>query len=202
MIVAYRLCVYDDDTHMLGPDTYRPVRTAGFHDWRFGKDGVAHAATCPTCGRKTDPDYVNPKFKAKRRSWDISATYDGYLLVSRRFREFCEKQGWAGMTFVPLPADNDFFVLRVSNVLPFDAQRRKTRFEDPCPTCGAFYNVIGATPVYLRGVTEPIRQGFFRSDLEFASGPEQHPLTLVGIDTADTLLKQRFRKLDLIKVEA
>jgi hypothetical protein len=106
------------------------------------------------------------------------------------------------MIFVPLPADKDFFVLRLSKVLPFDAQRRKTRFEDPCPTCGAFYSMIGATPVFLRDVTEPIQEGFFRSDLEFASGPEQHPLILVGLRTAEKLRKQEFRKLDFLKVES
>ena len=198
MIIAYELCVYGDGTHMLGPDTYRPARAAGFHDWRFGKDGVPHPATCLTCGRKTNPEYINPKFKAKRRTWDISATYDGYLLVSRRFCKFCQQQGWEGATFVPLPADNDFFVLRISNVLPFDARRR----EDPCPTCGGFYNVIGPIPVYLRDVTEPIQEGFFRSDLEFASGPEQHPLILIGVGTAEKLQKQALRKLNMVEVEA
>jgi hypothetical protein len=202
MIVAYKLSAQDDGTHMLGNETFRAPRSAGFHDWRFGKDGVPHPATCPTCGRKTDPEYVNPEFKAKRRTWDISATYDGYCLVSNRFREFCQTQGWEGMTFSSLPADKDFFVLRLANVLPFDAKRRKTRFEDPCPTCGGFYNVIGATPVFLCGVTEPIHEGFFRSDLEFASGPEQHPLILVGVDTAEKLRDEKFRKLDLVKVEA
>lgn len=202
MIIAYRFCIYDDGSHMLGPDTYRPPRTAGFHDWRFGKDGVPHAATCPTCGRKTDSEYVNPNFKAKRRTWDISATYDGYHLVSTRFREFCQKQGYDGVTFVPLPADTGYFVLRLANVLPFDSLRRRTRFEDPCPTCGGFYNVIGATPVCLRGVTEPIQDGLFRSDVEFASGPEQHPLILAGVGTAEKLRKQGFLKLDLVEVEA
>jgi hypothetical protein len=202
MIVAYDLSPHDNDTHMLGEDTYRPPRSAGFHDWRFGKDGVAHPATCPTCGRKTDSEYVNPKYKAKRRTWDIGATYDGYTIVSKRFREFCGRHGWKGMTFVPLPADEDFFVLRLSKVIAFDAKQRGTRFEDPCPKCGAFYNVIGANPVYLRGVTQPIEDGFFRTDLEFASGPEQHPLILVGIGTAEKLRKQKFQKLNLEEVEA
>jgi hypothetical protein len=202
MIVAYELSPHDNDTHMLGNETYRPPRSAGFHDWRFGKEGTPHPATCPTCGRKTDPSYVNPKFKAKRRTWDIGATYDGYTIVSKRFREFCRKHGCQGMTFVPLPADKDFFVLRLSKVLPFDSERRKTRFEDCCPACGAFYNVIGADPVYLRGVTAPITEGFFRSDLEFASGPEQHPLILVGVGTAEKLRKQKFQKFDLEEIEA
>lgn len=202
MIVAYELSAHDDGTHMLGDETYCPPRSAGFHDWRFGKNGVPHPATCPRCGRKTDPEYVNPKFKAKRRRWDISATYDGYDIVSKRFRAFCLKYCWQGMTFVPLPADTDFLVLRLSKVLPLDAKRCGVTFEDRCPMCRAFYNVIGASPVYLRDVTEPIPEGFFRSDLEFASGPEQHPLILVGIGTAEKLRKQKFQKLDLEAVEA
>ena len=202
MIIAYVFSVHHDGTHMLGNETYRPPRSEGFHDWRFGKDGVAHPATCPTCGRKTDADYINPKFKAKRRNWDISATYDGYDIVSKRFREFCYKHGFEDMTFVPLPADKDFFVLRLAKVLPFDSKRRGTRFDNLCPTCGAFYDVIGANPVYLHSVTAPIQEGFFRSDLEFASGPEQSPLILVGIGTAEKLRKQKFQTLDLKEVEA
>lgn len=200
MIVAYELSPHDNDTHMLGDETFRPPRSAGFHHWRFGKIGAPHPATCPTCGRKTDPDYVNPKFKAKRRTWDIGTTYDGYDIVSKGFRDFCRKQGWKGMHFHPLPADKEFFVLRLSQIIPFDAERRGTRFEDLCPTCGEFYNVIGADPVCLRDVTEPIQEGFFRSDLEFASGPEQSPLILVGIDTAERLRKQGFQKYDLAEV--
>lgn len=201
MIVAFELSPHDNDTYMLGEETYRPPRSMGYHDWRFGKDGVAHPATCATCGRKTDSEFVDPKYKAKRRRWDVGGTYDGYVVVSKRFREFCRKQRWKGMSFLPIPGDTDFFVLRLSNVLTFDSKRRKTRFEDPCPTCGEFYNVIGANPVYLCGVTQPIEEGFFRSDLEFASGPEQHPLILVGIGTADKLRKQKFQKLDLKEVK-
>jgi hypothetical protein len=202
MIVAYFLSAHDDGTNMLGDESYRPPRSAGFHDWRFGKDGIPHPATCPTCGRKTDPNFVNPDYRPKQRSWDISATYDGYDIVSERFRDFCRRHDWQGMTFVPLPATKDFFVLRLTSVLAFDSKRRGTRFEDPCPACNEFYNVIGVTPAFLRGVTEPIEEGFFRSDLEFGAGPEQSPLILVGIGTAEKLRKQKFRNFHLGKVEA
>lgn len=135
MIIAYVLSPHDDGTYMLGTDTYRPRDPAGFYDWRFGNDGSPHPATCPTCGRKTDPEYINPSFRAKRRNWDMSSTYDGYRIVSRRFRDFCIQNGWPGMSFVSLPADADFLVLRLSIVLPFDADRRRTRFESLCPEC-------------------------------------------------------------------
>ncbi len=202
MIIAYKLGIYDDGTFMLGKETYRPNRIEGFHDWRFGKNGVPHPATCPKCGSKTDSDYINPEFKAKHRRRDISVTYDGYIIVSKRFREFCRRNRWKGLSFQRLPADNDFFVFRISSVLPFDAKKRGTRFYNPCPTCGAFYSVIGADPVYLRGISKPIGEGFFRTDLEFGSGPEKHWLCLVGIRTAEKLKEQAFSKYYLREVEA
>jgi len=80
MIIAYKLGIYDDGTYMLGKETYRPSRIEGFHDWRFGKDGVPHPATCPKCGSRIDPAYVNPDFRPKRRRRDINITYDGYII--------------------------------------------------------------------------------------------------------------------------
>jgi len=197
MIVAYRITPYDDDSFMLGDETYRSASPPTYHDWRFGKDGVPHPATCPTCGRKIDPDYVNPEFRANHRNWDIGATYDGYDIVSKAFRDCCRGNDLQGITFVPLPADPDFFVVRLSQVLRFDAERRGTRFEKLCPSCGKHNSVAGATPVFLRDIKEPIAEGFFRTDVEFGSAHEQGPLMLVGVRTAELLRMQRFRKCDL-----
>ena len=55
MIVAYVLFFEYNDTYMLGEESYRPADAGGFHDWRYGVDGVPHPATCGMCGRKTDP---------------------------------------------------------------------------------------------------------------------------------------------------
>jgi hypothetical protein len=106
------------------------------------------------------------------------------------------------MSFVRLHADPERFVLRLANVLAFDAERRGTRFLSPCPACGAFYDVVGATPAFLRGVREPIERGFFRSDLVFGSGPEQRPLLFVGIRTAEALNEKRFEGYMLRPVQA
>src|SRR5262249_31730646 len=104
---------------MLEGPTYRPARIEGFHDWRFGKDGVPHPATCPKCGSKTNPEYINPNFRPKKRRRDINSTYDGCIIVSKRFRQFCRRNRFKGLTFVRLPADKDFFVLRISSVLRY-----------------------------------------------------------------------------------
>jgi hypothetical protein len=200
VIIAHRLSVNDDDSHFLGEETFRPPKGAGFHDWRFGTARHPHPATCPNCGRKTDANFINPEFRVKKRRLDFVSSYDGYCFVSRSFREFCEKQEWHGVMYAELPSDPDFFVFRPSQVLPFDAVRRGTRFEDKCPRCLAFYNIIGATPVCLKGVTEPILDGLYRTDLEFGSGPEQNPVVLAGINTGEKLRDQKFRGLTICPV--
>ncbi len=85
---------------------------------------------------------------------------------------------------------------------PFDAERRGTTFEKPCPACGAFYDVLGVTPPYLRGVTEPILEGLFRTDLEFGSGPIQHPLIVAGMETYAEMQAKKFKKFSGEPVEA
>ncbi|WP_145259936.1 hypothetical protein [Calycomorphotria hydatis] len=192
------MSIHDDGTAMLGPSTYRVSRDAGYYDWRFGRDGIPHPATCATCGRKTDPEYINPDFRVKSRKRDLSVTYDGYVLVSKRFRKFCETHDWSKfISFSTLPSDNDYFVFKPVQVLKFDSERRRTRFEDLCPECNHFFNVIGATPVFLRNVENPLTEGIFRSDLEFASGHAQSPLIILGTETAKEIRRQAFQKLDI-----
>jgi hypothetical protein len=194
--LAFVLSAQDDDSSMLGDETYRPA-DGEFHDWRFGLAGLPHPATCGSCGRKTDPDYVSPSFRVKHRRRDLVATYDGYTLASKRLRDFCIGRRCAGVSFERLPNDDGFFWLRPTRVIAFDAQARQTRFEKRCPGCGAFYDVVGATPARLRGVSEPLLEGFYRTDIEFGSGPEQHPLVLVGTRTAEALRTEKLSGLEL-----
>ncbi len=201
MLIAYHVLTRDNETQMLGDATWYPEDPCGFYDWRFAQDGAPHPATCPACGRKTDPTFINPSYKLKKRRWDFGLTRDGYFIVSRRFRKFCEDQGWEGMEFVTLPAEDLFFVLRLTCILKFDVVKGETRFKKFCSQCGAYHDVVGAIPVYLSQISEPIEDGFYRSDLEFGSGHEQCPLILVGTNTAPKLRSQRFLRMRFDPVE-
>ena len=141
--------------------------------------------------------YVNPTFRSSRRTWDITATRDGYDIVSRRFRDFCLEHAWHGMSFVPLLADEDFFVMQLSQVVHVDAERMNVRVAEHCPLCKHPFEVMGASPTYLRSVDRPIEEGFYQSDLEFGCGHEQSPLVLVGVNTATAIEQQGFGKCDL-----
>ena len=200
--IGFVLTARDDDSYMLGDEIFRPANSGQFFDWRFGSPEVPHPATCDQCGRKVNRDYVSETFRVRRRASDLVATYDGYLLVSRRFKEYCVHQKFPGTVFVPLPADAQFLWLRSNRMLPFDVEARRTRKGDFCDVCRAFHTVAGATPAFLTGVSEPIPEGFYRTDVEFGSGHEQSPLIIVANQTFDRLLSQGFKGIESADVLA
>jgi len=193
MIFAYELQAQDDDSYMLGEDTYVPTEDRyRFHDWRFGTDGVPHPATCGTCGRKTSDDFVDPSFRVKRRRRDATATYDGYLIVSQRLVDIGLAHGGQPGDVVALPGDRHFYWLRPKFELAFDATT-----SNPCPTCRGFYNVIGPRPLFCQGLSQPLAPGFYCSDLAFGSGPEQGLVIVVGAETGAALRQAQLSGVEL-----
>ena len=88
-------------------------------------------------------------------------------------------------------------MFRPARVLEYDAQRRGTRFMEYCSVCGQHESVVGANPVFLRNVRGPIGDGFYRTDLEFGSGREKHPLVIMGLATYPLLLKEKLKGVEL-----
>jgi hypothetical protein len=197
-VLGYKLGAHDDGSSMIPG---KPRLPGAPH---LGPVGAAppHPALCPSCGRKIDRDYLNPSFRVKRRKRDAVMTYDGYLLVSTRFRALCLSEEWNGVAFDPLPNDQEFWRLRSERFVEFDAVARKTRFLSWCTVCEAYGEVIGARPVYLKNVSEPLKSGFYRTDLEFASFEEQSPLFIVSEDVGKILKAGRFVGLALQAVRA
>lgn len=162
---------------------------------------LADFARCKVCGQLIDKwDHSFKDLVLKKRNYDISCTYDGVDVVSARFKAICEENNLAGLVFQLLPSDPSFFSIRATKVVSFDAQRRKTRFLNQCTSCGQFKTVVGATPVFLTAGSQVGAAEFARTDLEFASGDEKHPLLLCG-ETAHTILsKYNLRGLEFAKV--
>ncbi len=201
MIIGYGISVQDDDSYMLGEDSFKPKDNGGFYDWRFGKDGMPHPATCKTCGSKINPDYVNAAYRVLKRKRDITFTYDGYTLVSNRLRDYLREHNYPGVELITLPNDKDFYWLRSNRTIKFDIERRGTRFEKFCNTCGNYFNVIGAIPIYIKEANETLPDGFYRTDIEFGSGHEQHPIIVVGPKTGEQLRLMKFIGLELRAIE-
>lgn len=186
-IVGYVLGGHDNGTYMYEP-------------------GDKAISLCPRCGFRLDFFPTNPDYALKKRfkpvtgqptvskETALSSTYDGQLIVSQGFKDFCLQQGYAGLNFIEFPKDPQHFQLIVINQVKFDSERRGTRFLGLCPICGNYDAVIGASHAPLQ-LAEPLADGFYRTDLLFASGDGKHPLIIVGTKTTSKLKAMKFKGL-------
>lgn len=182
MIVAYALG---------GPDN-------GGHYFREAPDEVF----CPDCGSVIDRDYTPRTLGRVKPIYDVASTYDNHYIVSLKFKEFCERARIKDLDFIKVNESPLLYDLRSRLVLPFDAARRKTRFENYCRTCDQYEAVAGATPVFLTGITHPIENGIYRTDTNFGSGREKWPMIIVGVKTKERMQLEKFKGAEYRAVES
>jgi hypothetical protein len=163
VVLGYVISGPDNGTHMFAGDAQPP--------------------RCDGCGVVTDFTWVDPAHSVPSNTPDVSFTYDGRLIVSDAFRAIARR--YAGAKFTPLAAAG-FWLLTADAPVAFDAVRRKTQFSDFCESCRRFTVVAGATPAFLVD-PNPLLNHFVRTDVEFGSRDELHPLVLVGPTLGDVL---------------
>lgn len=164
--IGYTFTGYDNDTYMFEDDSCLDK--------------------CPACGYRTEFIVHNPKYALGRkgRNSDISATYDGQLIVSKKFRDICVSAGVRNVIFDEFENEPNFFHLNVTEILRFNPDCAKTRFIKKCSVCGNFESVVGIKPACFF-VDGPVPFGIYRSDVAFASGNEKHPLIVISFEIFD-----------------
>ena len=155
---------------------------------------------CPICNNLTDKwneDISN--IIITKTKIDISYSYDGILVVSEKFKKIYDENNIEGLNFIALK--NGFYFIRPINVVNFDSERRKTRFINQCKKCGMYESIAGSSPVFLKENETIPAKGFVRTDLEFGSDDEKHPLVLCGLEVGKILKKNKLSgiELDIIK---
>ena len=148
---------------------------------------------CSKCGYVTDFRFVSKTFKLRNTKYDISCTYDNHTIVSKRFKEFCEGNGYHGLEFKELPNNREFYSFIAYNILPFDTDRAKLECIGYCVSCGNYRSISPAFPIAIKDLTSPLGDGIFRTDINFYTGNEKHPLLIIGIETHDKMKRERFK---------
>ena len=152
---------------------------------------------CPRCSEllaKWDEDLrAAPTRRVPKL--DVSYTYDGVMVCSSRFVRAVESSGLIDLAIRPLW--KGFSWVMPTLVVRFDPERRGTRFENLCPSCGRFESVIGATPAFLQPGESVAENGFARTDLEFGSNDEKGPLIICGAYSAEVLKIARLTGIEI-----
>ncbi len=105
---------------------------------------------CDSCHCRTDFEYINDEFELRRKTYDLSGTYDGYYIASLKFKEFIERGKIPGIEFTSLKNEPEYFAMFVRNIVKFDIEKRKSRKEKFCSKCENYESFVGATPAFLK----------------------------------------------------
>ena len=160
----------------------------------YDRDDVRRCPACAALTRKWEED-LSVVAIDKKSHYDISYSYDGVLVVSRRFREVYEAEGMTGLEFSELQCG--YYAVTATRIVVFDAKSRQTRFENKCADCGEYESVTGATPAFLLASPEVAAMEFVRTDLEFGSGDEKGPVLVCGESAGEALRIAKMRGLEL-----
>jgi hypothetical protein len=182
--VIYQANLEFCDSYMLGEETMRVDDPRAPHkpDWMFSRDGEPHPALCPECGAKVDY-FIGHVLPHPNRDYDISSTYDGYVILSKAAASLFRDAHLTADLFVPLPA-KDWCWLNTWDLprAEINIEKSGVRRDAVCPTCGKYTEVLfglasdsppSPLPLFVR---EPVPDSaVFCSDLEFGSGHGQSP---------------------------
>lgn len=184
VVIAYKMSGYDNGSYMTGScDKLFPE--------------LKDIPKCNACGYRTDYRYTNQEFILKRRTLDFSHTYDGVAIVSLKFKEFCLRYGYSNLEFIALPKSPNFFQFYVKdNVLSFKAGSK----ENLCKVCNQYESIVGPQ-MSLDNIREPLPDGFYQSDLWFASRNVKSPIFIISPKTKEILAKEGFKNICLNKIE-
>lgn len=179
--IAFVLHGHDNDSYML--------------------QGCTNLIRCPVCGELLQRPRLVAAFRLGKKR-DVSATYDGYNVVSQRFVDEWQRIGGDGLEFAPLAEEPGYFVIDANQEVGFDFERRKTRFEKHRPCCGRYHSVAGATPAFVKSPKDLPQTRAARTDVMFGSGDEKHPLIIIPLELGKALKRAKLSGLDLSDVLA
>ena len=153
-------------------------------------EGLEGLAVCDACHYRTDFEYINEKFRLKRKTYYLSLTYDGYCIASRKFKELIEREKIKGIEFFSLKNEPEYFVMFVRNIVEFDTEKRECRREKLCSKCKNYESFVGATPAFLK---EALPGALCRSDVLFGSGNEKSPLLFASQHILDVVMREKLK---------
>jgi hypothetical protein len=181
MLIGYALVIQDNDEFLIKdmkkiPEALQYKNSYAFEDWPVD-------------------------FRIKKRKVDIGYTYDGFLVVSENLKSRLLENGFTGLEFLSIPSDDAFFILRVHNIIEYNALPGQVRFNKFSRKYNEYLWVHGAYPVYIKHNDQQIHENnIYRSDLFFGEGIKRSPVLMVGIKTRDLLNSWELKGLTFEKI--
>ncbi len=148
--------------------------------------------TCPVCHSPLKYE-MNPNYIVSKKRSSVRFTYDGYCIVTQKFKDFCTLNNYPQLVFKEFPKSPGSYCLFPLGIFPLDPMRREVKFTKPCISCGGYEGIYGATPSYkANDFILPSNDFICCSDIAFREKRKRSPLIIVGLKT-----ELKMRQFDL-----
>ncbi len=150
---------------------------------------------CPVCFVVHDFEKVSDRFEV-RVAHDTIMTRDNFtMVVSKRFREFCARNGYDDIEFHLVDQNKELYELRPTRILRVDLEKSQPDFWSICLRCGKFDAVLIGRGVFFKYVDQPLPDGFYRTDFHWGQGCARRPKIIVGPETKQKLKREGFKRI-------
>lgn len=152
-------------------------------DIEYMYDNENRPGTCPIC-HNTLEKIPDVHYKVEKKRADILCTYDGYCIVTEKFKEFCNENKYPNITFIALTDSIGYYFFMPHDIYKLDYIHRKTQFLNKRECCGSYDEIIGATPAYKLSSFSTESDDFInRSEYLFGTKGCKDPLIIIGLKT-------------------
>jgi hypothetical protein len=116
-----------------------------------------------------------PSYRIKQKKYHLSGSYDGFNVVSQKFKDVYDASKWQGLVFYPIPKNKDFYLIECTEIVIINQTERPVEFEGKCSECHQYIGIYGSVPPYINDpeIQKMKSDTFYRSDIEFGYDFEQ-----------------------------
>ncbi|MCM1504782.1 MAG: hypothetical protein NC127_06265 [Muribaculum sp.] len=141
----------------------------------------------------------NPKYRALKSKGDIYATFDIYVIVSDKFKTFCDSNNYEGLNFTELPKSPGWYWFYPTIEIPIDLERSLSKRLGPCEICGSVNYYLTKNMFLNKDFHIGMDDFIYRADVEFGDDAKS-PLIIVGPKTKEKLKEAGFKALSFTPI--
>jgi hypothetical protein len=144
---------------------------------------------CPVChtALKKIP---NPEYKMQKKKGDVFYTYDSFLVVTEKFKKFCETNEYLNLKFTPLPKSPGYYFFEARNIFKVDPKMSSFKFGKKHECCGEYEEITVETSLWKDKNFNTQTQDFIsQTDYWFRYKNHKSPNIIIGVETAGKMKK-------------
>ena len=138
---------------------------------------------CPICHNTIFPTPPTD-FVFRKRTGDYWCTYDGFKIVSEKFKQFCELHKYPNLTFTPIRKSSGYYFFMTNEIIKMDYDRSGVKLLNKRECCDNYDVVLGNLEFRAKDETVHVKDFIARAELFMGSGNRKTPLICVGLETA------------------